>query len=253
MRSRLLLFSTLLLSLLVTTTAQSAVEFSAETIESQPGQGQLKGHLYVGKDRVRSDFDMNGETIIQIIDIGKQEAIVINAAQKSYMRRRASQLEIQAQASSVGDDSPCAGMKNLVCKEQGSGTVNGRKTLKWEVTNPAPGQGGVMRFWLDAEHRIPVRQEMPDGSIMEQRLLEHETVNDRDTEKWEVTARPAESESQVYWQWYDPELRMNVREQLSDGYTRNLINIKLQSQPDELFSIPAGYTEMTMPPQPEQQ
>jgi hypothetical protein len=241
------------LPLLVATTAQSAVEFSAETIQSQPGQGQHKGHLYVGKDRVRSDFDNDGETIIQIIDLGKQEAIVINTALKSYMRRSASPLEIQAQTSSAKDDSPCAGMQRLVCKEQGSATVNGRNTLKWEIINPAAGQGGTMRFWLDAEHRIPVRQEMPDGSMMEQRLLERATVNGRNTEKWEVTARTPESESQVYWQWYDPELRMNVREQLPDGFTRNLINIKLQSQPDELFSIPAGYTEMTMPQQPGRQ
>lgn len=252
MRSRLLLIGTLLLSSLVTTTAQSAVEFSADTIESQPGQGQRTGHLYVGKDRVRSDFDANGETITQIIDLGKQEAIVINSALKSYMRRRASPLEIQVQTSSAKDESPCAGMQNLICKEQGSAMVNGRKTLKWEITNPAAGKDGTMRFWLDAEHRIPVRQEMPDGSVMEQRLLERETINGRKTEKWEVTARVPENQSQVYWQWYDPELRMNVREQLPDGFTRNLTNIKLQPQPTELFSIPAGYTEITMPQQPGQ-
>jgi len=251
MRSRLFLIGTFALLQFVAATAYSAVEFSAETIETQPEQGQVRGHLYVGKDRVRSDFDVDGQTIIQIIDIGRQQAIVINASQKSYMRRRASQIEIQAQASPATSENPCAGLQNLVCKELGSETVNGRKTLKWDITNKAAGQGGPMHFWLDAEHRIPVRQEMPDGSIMEQRLLQRETVNGRDAEKWEVTERLAGGESRAYWQWYDPELKMNIREELPDGFTRNLINIKLQAQPDELFSIPAGYTEVTMPQQPE--
>jgi hypothetical protein len=245
MHSRLLLIITLLLVTFVTNAAQSTVEFSAETIESQPGQGQRNGRLYIGQDRVRSDTDVNGETIVQIIDLGKQEAIVINAAQKSFIRRRASEHEIQAQASAK-DASPCAGMQNLVCKEAGSETINGRKTLKWEITNPSAGKGGTMLFWLDAEHRIPVRQEMPDGSIMEMRLLERETVNGRDTEKWEMTARRGDGQSYVSLQWYDPEIRMNIREQLPGGFARNLINIKLQPQPVGLFSIPAGFTEITM-------
>jgi hypothetical protein len=189
---------------------------------------------------------MNGETIIQIIDLGGQEAIVINAAQKSYIRRRASKSEIQVQASSATDASPCTGMQNLVCRAAGSEPINGRKALKWEITNPAAGKGGTMRFWLDAEHRIPVRQEMPDGSIMEMRLLERATVNGRDTEKWEMTARRDDGQSYVSLQWYDPEIRMNVREQHPGGFARNLINIKLQPQPVELFSIPAGFTEITM-------
>jgi hypothetical protein len=250
MQPGLLLIAIFLLASLVTTTAQSAVEFSAETIESQPGQGQRKGNLYVGKDRVRSDVDLNGEKIIQIIDLGRQEAIVINVAQKSYMRRRASSLEIQSQSLSASDTSPCAGMQNLVCKELGAETVNGRNTLKWEISNPAAGQEGTIRFWLDAEHRIPVRQEMPDGSIMEQRVLGRETVNGRNTEKWEVTVRRPEGQSQASLQWYDPQIRMNVREQLPGGFTRNLINIKLQSQPADLFSIPEGYSEIAMPQQP---
>jgi hypothetical protein len=252
MQFRLLLIGIFLVASSVTATAQSAVEFSADSIESQPGQDERKGRLYVGKDRIRSDIDMNGEKIIQIIDLAKQEAIVINVAQKSFMRRRASEFEVKSQSSSSADENPCAGMRNLVCKKTGAETVNGRKTLKWEISNPADTQGGIMRFWVDAEHRIPVRQEMPDGSIMEQHLLGRESVNGRNAEKWEMTMSRPDGQSQVSYQWYDPQIKMNVREQLPGGFTRNLINIKLKHQPAELFSIPDGFSEISMPQQPGQ-
>lgn len=252
MQTRLLLIGIFLLVSSVTAIAQSAVEFSAESVESQPGQEERKGRLYVGKDRVRSDIDMNGEKIIQIIDLAGQEAIVINVAQKSYMRRRASDHEVKAQASSSADADPCAGMQNLVCKKTGVETVNGRKTLKWEISNPAAAQDATMRFWVDAEHQVPVRQEMPDGTIMERRLLGRESVNGRKTEKWEMTMSRPDGQSQVSRQWYDPHIKMNVREQLPGGFTRNLINIKLKPQPAELFSIPEGFSEISMPQQPGQ-
>jgi hypothetical protein len=250
MQLKLPLILVFLLTSFASTAAWAVVEFSAQTVESQPGQDPRNGYLYVAKDRVRSDIDVNGEAIIQIIDIGRQEAIVINSARKSYMRRRASEGEIQAQTPPAADADPCAGMQNLVCRQSGTETVNGRKALKWEISNPAAEQAGIMRFWLDAEHRFPVRQEMPDGSRLELRLLKQETVNGRNTEKWEMTVSRADGNSQVSWRWYDPEIRMIVREELPGGFTRNLTDIKLKPQPAELFSIPAGYTEISIPQQP---
>ena len=248
MRSILLsLFTVLALSIQPVMAAQSVVEFSADTLESHPQQGEHAGKLYIGKNKVRTEYDVNGETIIQIIDLDKQEAVIINPAEKSYIRRHAGQQEMMPQGMGNAGSNPCAGMQNLTCKEGGIELVNGRKARKWEITTTAGGEGGSMQFWLDEERRIPVRQVMPDGSSMEARMLGIEKVNGRSAEKWEMTSSYPNGKNMVSYQWYDPELQMIIREEQPGGFTRNLMNIKQQAQPAALFSVPAGYKEISMP------
>jgi len=219
------------------------VQFSADTVEMMAGQEPHHGHLYIGADQVRTDFDMDGDSVIQIIDMARQEAIVINTAQKSFMRRRAPGDSVQPAPS--GDANPCAGMQNLVCRETGTEKVNGRLARKYEISGA--GQQGVMQFWIDVERKMPLRQLMPDGSGMELRMVAMEKLGGRLTEKWEVTEQATDGKSQTSLQWYDPELKMNIREERPGGITRELTNIKPGVQPADLFSVPAGYSEIAMP------
>ena len=106
---------------------------------------------------------------------------------------------------------------------------------------------GKMTSWLDKERRIPVRQIMPDGSGMELALVGNETVSGRKTEKWEITAIGPDGNKQVSYQWFDPELKMNIREENSSGFVREMRNIRPGKQPDALFTVPPGYTEITLP------
>jgi hypothetical protein len=241
------LFTVLALSVPAAQAAQPVIQFSADTIESHPQQGERKGKLYIGKNKVRTEYDMDGQTIIQIIDLDRQEALIINPAEKSYMRRQAGQQEMMPQGRGQSGRNPCAGMKNLTCKEGGIEVINGRKTRKWEITTAAGGQEGSMQFWLDEERHIPVRQIMPDGSSMEARMLGVEQINGRKAEKWEMTAEYPNGQSMVSYQWYDPSLQMIISEEQPGGFTRNLINIRQQPQPPGLFSIPAGYEEVSIP------
>lgn len=248
MRSILLFISAALaLTLQIAQAAQSAIEFSADTIESHPQQGERTGKLFIGKNKVRTEIDMNGQTIIQIVDLDRQEAVIINPTEKSFMRRQAGQQDMMAQGMGKSADSPCAAMQNLTCRDGGVETVNGRKTHKWEISSSASGQDGNMQFWLDEERHIPVRQIMPDGSSMEARMLGTEPVNGRKAEKWEMTSSYPNGQSMVSYQWYDPDLQMIISEEQPGGFKRNLVNIKQQPQPAALFSIPAGYKEVSMP------
>lgn len=250
MRNNLINLTGLLLAILVIPVcARAAVEFSADTVESNPQYGEHKGHLYMGHDRMRTDINMNGQQFIQIIDLDKQQAIIINPAEKSYMRRAAGRPDMM-KSPAAANGNPCANMQNLVCKDEGTEVINGRKTHKWQITRS--GETGAMEFWLDDQRKIPIRQVMPDGSSMEMRMVGKEVVNGRNTEKWELTSHSANGQSQTSLQWYDPKLNMNVREEQPGGFTRNLTNIRVGKQPDSLFSVPAGYTERTTPQQPEQ-
>ena len=240
-------FVFLAMSVQTASAANTTIEFSADTIESHPQQGEHQGKLYIGKNKVRTDYEIDGQTIIQIIDLDKQEAVIIDPAEKTFMRRQAGQQDMPPQGMGKTDTSPCAGMQNLTCKEGGIEMVNGRKARKWEITSVGNEQGGSMQFWLDEVRKIPVRQIMPDGSSMEASMLGIETVNGRKAEKWEMTASYPNGQTMVSYQWFDPALQMIISEEQPGGFTRNLINIKQQAQPPGLFSIPAGYKEVSMP------
>ena len=238
-----------LLSLLVsslTAYAGSGAEFSADFIQSAPGQDEQRGKIYVGTGRMRTEFEANGSKIIQIVDSAQQTVYMINVDEKSYMRQGGQGGQMPEATPQAGDN-PCAGMKNITCKRVGEEMVHGRLAEKWEFSSTSQAQSGKMTSWLDKERRIPVRQIMPDGSGVELALTGMETVSGRKTEKWEITAIAADGEKQVSYQWFDPELNMNIREENSAGYMREMRNIKPGKQPDTLFTVPPGYKEITLP------
>jgi outer membrane lipoprotein-sorting protein len=221
-------------------------EFSADFVQSMPQQGEQQGRIFVGNNRMRMEFDANGSKMIQIVDTDQQTMYMINPDEKSYMRQ-SGQAAMMPGAVPQANDNPCVGMKNITCKRVGEEKVNGRLAEKWEFTSSGQAQSGKMTIWLDKKRRIPVRQVMPDGSGMELTFMGNETVSGRKTEKWQMeTSRPG-GDSQITHQWFDPELNINIREEGAGGFRREVRNIRTGKQPAELFSVPAGYEEISMP------
>lgn len=250
--SRLLFSAMLVLALSSAQAEQAMVEFSADTVESDMQGGEQTGKLYVGKDRIRTDIDINGQSLIQIIDLDAQEALMINTEEKSFLRRQAGGGDMLS-TQKTDAASPCAGMQNITCEQQGKEQVYGRPAVKWEFTSKAGGDAGSMTIWLDEQRGIPTRQIMPDGSTIEMWMLGPDTVGGRQVEKWELTMTGPDGKSTTSHQWYDPAIEMNIREEAPNGYFRELQNIKPGKQPDSLFEVPAGYKEITMPQGPAEQ
>ena len=49
------------------------------------------------------------------------------------------------------------------------------------------------------------------------------------------------------FQWYDPELKLAVRQEFPGGGVSELKNIRVGKQPDDMFVVPAGYSLMPQP------
>ena len=238
----------LLFTPFMATASQGQVEFSADVIQSMPQQEPQQGRMYVGNDQMRTDINVGGKSMIQIIDVKKQTAYMLDPEQKSYMERKAGPGELNSgRGGPAMDSDPCAGMQNLACRRIGVESVNGRSAEKWELENTAMGQSGKMVIWLDQERHIPVRQLLPDGATMEMRLLGSETLNGRTVEKWEMKATRPGGQSSVAYQWFDPELNMNIRQEQPGGFISELRNIRIGKQPADLFIVPTGYKMMSMP------
>jgi hypothetical protein len=73
-----------------------------------------------------------------------------------------------------------------------------------------------------------------------------ETVNGRTAEKWEMTVEREDGQTQRSYLWYDPVLKMAIREEFPGGYVRELTDIRIGPQPDSLFRVPGGYREMSI-------
>jgi hypothetical protein len=227
---------------------ENQVEFSADIFQSMPQQEPQQGRIYIGNDQVRTDISVGGKTMIQIIDIKQQTAYMLEPEQKSYMERKAGPGELRPGGGAAAKDAnPCAGMQNLVCNRIGVETVDGRSAEKWELENTTQAQAGKMVIWIDQKRHIPVRQSLPDGTTMEMRLAGRETLNGRNTEKWEMKVTRPGGQSSIAKQWFDPELNMNIREEQPGGFVNELRNIRIGKQPADLFAVPPDYKMMSIP------
>jgi hypothetical protein len=86
-----------------------------------------------------------------------------------------------------------------------------------------------------------VRQENPDGSVLEVKILDDQEINDRQVRRVDMNAIDSDGNSVRATQWYDPVLDIVVRQQAGDGVIDELRNTKLETVSAEMFAIPEGY------------
>jgi len=240
-----------LVSLTVAAQVSSPVQFSADMVERGPDGQVSTGRLYMGNARTRVEKSVQGRELVHIVDQPHRAEWMLFPAEQTYLERLAppDAPAPQALPAPSAERNPCAGIPDLSCRRAGEESVAGRAAVKWEMTMQRDGQTLSGAQWLDAERGLPLKFEMPDGRRMELRLVGNERLEDRAVEKWEMTASAPGQQAVSTFQWYDPELKLLVREEFPGGGVRELTNIRLGAQPDELFSVPAGYRPAEMPPQ----
>ncbi len=251
MKIRLTMWRTLAIGLLVTASSGAVLagtEFSAEMLQHGPQGQRVSSKMFVGDQRVRTEISHQGQQIIRITDKGRGIEWVLFPDRKEYMEQR-----LGGPGGKLTDtratpvENPCGGMPGLTCRRLGEETISGRKAVKWEMIATHQKQTMKSTQWIDKERGIPLRQEMPDGGTMELKFVAMEELNGRRVEKWElVTTLPERPETRTF-QWFDPELDLDIRQELPGGMVSELKNIRVGKQPDDLFKIPAGYKPMTAP------
>lgn len=216
-----------------------AVEFSAEAVQQSPMRPDFRATMYVSKDAVRTESTLNNTAVVEIVNANQQTRILLVPGDKIYLQQQA---PAQPQANVSKSGNPCEGMPGTTCKKLTDETINDRKTEKWEFTSERNGQTIRSLHWIDAKRRMPVREFYPDGTVTELTLQGNETINGRATEKWQMQMTRADGQSMSSTQWYDPELKIAIREEMQGGYIRELRNIKVGAQDKKLFEIPTEYT-----------
>jgi hypothetical protein len=126
--------------------------------------------------------------------------------------------------------------------QPGYNVVRGDKNVMWMVM---PEQKAYMEMKIDPA-RHPRTEEKVQGEVS-RKLIGPETVDGRATDKYEITYKDKDNTTKMY-QWMARDIKFPVKMAAVDGsWTVEYKNIKMASQPDTLFEVPAGYEKMGMP------
>jgi hypothetical protein len=239
--NRFLLFM-LLSGLVRLAIASPAVEFSAQTVHVTPNQPERTARMYVGKNHVRMEYEKNGQQLAEITDTRTQHSVLLFLKLKQYMEKQAAEQSLKKVDLIIDTNNPCSKMPGATCTLLGQEKASGRTAQKSEVVTKQRGVTQRALIWMDIEHNMPLRQLLPDGTVSELHISEMERIGNRNAEKWEIIVTKPDSQIVTSRQWFDPELKIAIREELPGGYLRELRNIVVAPQDKNLFLIPNDYT-----------
>jgi hypothetical protein len=227
--------SYLLLMHTVVSAGWFGADFSAEVVQGTSQGQDTRGRMYVSKGRVRTEMEQNGERMIEIIDPLGGVAWVVDPQQQSYQERAVPKIS----AADKHSANPCNGIAAAQCRQLPDEILNGRSTKKWQVRH----NGKERMQWNDARHGFPIQVVERGQVVMAMVYVSEERLGERPVERWRALQHSGKAvvESE---QWYDPQLNIAIRQQAKDGSFRELRNIRLGEQPDELFTLPQGYSKM---------
>ncbi len=212
-----------------------SLEFSAEAVVSLNQQDVRKTQLFVGEHAVRRDMLVNGYRMTEIVFPEQGLALLINDHTRSFQERTFPGVSKET------SESPCGQIKDSVCEKTGEETIDGIKTEKWQIVSDENNRKTRTLHWIDKDRKLAIREFFPDGSVAELKMIKKEKVNSRDVEKWERTLSRPDGQTIKSYQWYDTKLKIAVKEELPNGFYRELVNIKVGKQPPDLFEPPVGY------------
>lgn len=218
------------------------VEFSAEAIQVSPGRPLLSSKMYVSKHAVRTDMVKNKFHIIEIVYPAKGKRVLLYPEQKKYIEQTG--LPVISSWSGKSEKTPCEGVKNASCKKIAKETLNNVKVEKWQVEQRISGKLYRSLHWIDSKRRIAVKELFYDGGVAELKMLGKDKLYKRNVEKWQYQYFNPAGQRRVSRQWYDPQLKMVIKEEMPGGYLRELRNIIVRPQNKSLFVIPADYDKL---------
>ncbi len=218
-----------------------AVSFTADAVQHR-GTEVSHARMFWNDGSVRFEYMDQGVPMVQIFDNRNSKVIWLDSAKKVYIERELTdQQAVPVTAGTEQKYNPCNDFPDAECTRLKSAELNDRQTDKWLITFTVNGRDQHVFQWIDRKHQILVRQENPDGSVLDVKILDDQEVNGRQVRRVDMNAIDSDGNSVRATQWYDPVLDIVVRQQADDGAIDELRNIKIETINAEMFAIPEGY------------
>ena len=221
------------------TVLAASPEFTADAVQSMPGQELRSGKIYVSKFGTRFEFQERGRPVVQITQSGTELTRVLFPLDRTYLEFKNTAPSIDAIDRPAA---PCTPSPKLECTREGEDEFLGIKTERWSVK--PKGAPRAIRVWWDKTRKMPLRQELLDGSVMQAIMRGKEKYENRDVENWEITYMSPNGRFARGMSLYAPDLGISIVEQHAGGAMRQLINIQKAVPDEKLFAIPEGYKKI---------
>ena len=219
----------------------SAVSFTADAVQIR-GADVSHAKMFWLDGSVRFEYLDQDVAMVQIFDNANKKVIWLDAEKKVYIERELGDRQATPVTSKTTNNyNPCDAFPDAECTRLKSAEINDRQTDKWLITFNVDNVDQHVFQWIDKKHQMVVRQENPDGSVLNLQILDDQEVNGRQVHKVDMMAVSADGSSVHGIQWYDSELDIVVRQQADDGAIDELRNIKVEQIESALFAIPGGY------------
>ena len=218
------------------------VEFSADAIQVAPGRSTMQSKMYVSKKAVRTEMTQQGQFVVNIAYPREGKRLLLFPDKKMYMEQTG--LRLSPSWSGNSAKSPCEGIPKSSCEKLGHENLRSVYVEKWQVERSVKGKSFRSLHWIDTKRKLAIKEMLPDGSVSELIMLGKGKLNGRDVEQWESRFYNPSGQRMTAKQWYDPELKIVIREEQENGYLRELTNIKVGKQDENLYRLPADYKKM---------
>lgn len=224
--------------------AQNSIPpYTAEAIYRMADGTESSGKVVKSGADMRLEFTDQGRAVVQILRRAEGLMYVLDPATKSYMVVRG---KPDPNAAEQGYVPPCQqDAPGMTCRFLGNEVSSGITAEKWEIGQQ--GQQASTILWDGARQRA-LRQTYPDGSVMTMSFRAMEQINGRNAEHWVITVTAPGAEPRGGDWYYDPELRVEIRETLPTGEVRSLENIAVGPVDPAAFEVPGGWQEVAVPP-----
>jgi hypothetical protein len=217
--------------------------YSATAVHGLPGQPETYGRITKSGQNLRLEFNQAGRDVVQILRPEIGAMYVLDPLNKTYMEIRGPAVPAP---DSDGYVSPCPGQEGSAqCQRIGEEKISGVSVERWTMTGAQ--QTKPLVIWWNSPRRRALRQDFPEGGSMVMAFKAMQTLNGRSAEHWTINlTRPGQKTLTGDW-WFDPDLRVVVRETLPSGETRRLENIVVGPVDPALFQVPAGWAKREVP------
>ncbi len=222
--------------------------FTATAVQVLPDQTEMTGLIAKSGTDMRLEFDQGGVRLIRILRPTEGVMRILDPQTQTYMEFTGAPVPPDA-VDGAASPCPVQPTPELRCEPSGqSMTISGIRTDGWVISTPQQPRPQVV-YW-DTQRRKALREEYPDGSVLQMSFVAMETVSGRSAEHWkmELTAQGREPLTGDWW--FDTELRVVLREILPDGSERRLENIVVGPVDPALFEVPAGWQKQEPPAAP---
>ena len=180
--------------------------------------------------------------MVQIFDNEKNKVIWLDTESKVYVERDLTENQVRPVTKKADTKAqPCDNFPKAECTRLKQTSINGRKTDKWLITLAVDGKDQHIFQWIDKQYGIPLRQENPDGTVLDAKILEDQEFDGRKVWKVDMIVMAPDGSSVHGVQWYDAKLGIVVRQQAEGGAVDELRNIKVEKIKPAMFAIPSDY------------